>query len=97
MTSLRVMSSVDRDDKIPLSFWDYSISLLTNSSFRWGPSPASRSWRLGTLIQYCGTALYSLEALQIWTHRGCHEFCPVGAQEGICEQIRWIQDCWDIA
>lgn len=64
MTSLRVTSSVGRDDKIPLSFWDYSISLLTNSSFRWGPSPASRSWRLGTLIQYCGTALYSLEALK---------------------------------
>lgn len=81
MTSLRVTSSVDRGDKIPLSLCDYSISFLTNSSFRWGSSPASWSWRLGTLIWCCGTALFNLEALQIWTHKGCHEFCPAGAQE----------------
>lgn len=68
MTSPRVMSSVDRDDKIPQSFWDHRISLLSNSSFRWDhlQHPELEARDTHSVLWY----IYSLEVLQIWTHKG---------------------------
>lgn len=106
MASLSVKSSVGRDDKIALSFWNYSISLLTSSSNMWGPPLIITDLEAGIVIRYYGTTLHSLKALQIWIHRcvwggymstSSGHSCTVGTQEGICEQMGWMLHCWEVA
>lgn len=88
MASLSVKSSVGRDDKIALSFWNYSISLLTSSSNMWGPPLIITDLEAGIVIRYYGTTLHSLKALQIWIHR-----CVCG---GVHEYQRWpLMHCWN--
>lgn len=107
MASLSVTSSVGRDDKIALSFWNYSISLLTSSSNMWGPSLSITDLEAGIVIRDYGTTLPSLKALQMWIHKcvcgggymstSAGHSCTVGTQDGICEQMGWMLDCWEVA